>query len=113
MRRSLSSLDGSEFDVIVIGAGVNGSSAAQHLTADGYRVILVDKGDFGSGSSSRSTRMLHCGLRYLARFGIDLGQSWALGFVRRASVPLFAAIAGLDFGNRFICFSRPTLVVGR
>lgn len=66
MRRPLGELAGKSFDVAVIGAGVNGASAAQHLAASGYRVVLLDKGDFASGSSSRSSRLLHCGLRYLA-----------------------------------------------
>ncbi len=66
MRIPVSELSGRAFDVAVIGAGVNGSAAAQHLVAAGYSVLLVDKGDFASGASSRSTRMLHCGLRYLA-----------------------------------------------
>jgi len=65
-RRPLGELDGRRFDVAVIGAGVNGASAAQHLAGAGYTVLLVDKGDYGSGSSSRSSRLLHCGLRYLA-----------------------------------------------
>jgi glycerol-3-phosphate dehydrogenase len=66
MRRSLQDLNGRRFDITVIGAGVNGASAAQHLAAAGYDVLLVDKGDYGSGSSSRSSRLLHCGLRYFA-----------------------------------------------
>ena len=57
-------MDGQRFDIVVIGGGINGASSAQHLAAEGYTVLLVDKGDFASGSSSRSTRMLHCGLRY-------------------------------------------------
>lgn len=65
-RQPLAELDGRRFDVAVIGAGVNGASAAQHLAGAGYTVLLVDKGDFGGGSSSRSSRLLHCGLRYLA-----------------------------------------------
>lgn len=64
MRQDLESLDGTSYDVVVIGAGINGASSAQHLSAAGYSVLLLDKGDFASGSSSRSTRMLHCGLRY-------------------------------------------------
>ena len=66
MRLPLSELERRTFDVAIIGAGVNGASAAQHLAAAGYSVLLVDKGDFASGSSSRSSRLLHCGLRYLA-----------------------------------------------
>ena len=69
MRASLAHLDGRRFDAVVIGAGVNGASAAQHLAAAGYATLLVDKGDFCSGSSSRSSRLLHCGLRYLAPGG--------------------------------------------
>jgi glycerol-3-phosphate dehydrogenase len=66
MRAQLSDLDGGKFDVAVIGAGVNGASAAQHLAAAGFRTLLVEQNDFASGSSSRSSRLLHCGLRYLA-----------------------------------------------
>jgi glycerol-3-phosphate dehydrogenase len=69
MRTPLGAIDGRRFDVAVIGAGVNGASAAQHLAGAGYSVLLVDKGDFCSGSSSRSSRLLHCGLRYLAPGG--------------------------------------------
>ena len=64
MRPAIETFEGKEFDVVVIGAGINGASSAQHLSAAGYSVLLVDKGDLASGSSSRSTRMLHCGLRY-------------------------------------------------
>ena len=66
MRIPLSKLSGQVFDVAVVGAGVNGSASAQHLAAAGYSVLLVDRGDFSSGASSRSSRLLHCGLRYLA-----------------------------------------------
>jgi len=66
MRSPLSSLDGQLFDVAVIGGGVNGASTAQHLAAAGYSALLVDKNDFATGASSRSSRLLHCGLRYLA-----------------------------------------------
>ncbi len=64
-RMPLSELDGSTFDVAIVGAGVSGISAAQHLAAEGYSVLIVDKGDFASGASSRSSRLLHCGLRFL------------------------------------------------
>lgn len=66
MRTSLSHLSGLTVDVLVIGAGINGASAAQHLAAAGHDVLLVDKADFGAGATARSSRLLHCGLRYLA-----------------------------------------------
>lgn len=61
---ALAALDDRSFDVLVIGAGINGASAAQHLAAEGYSVLLVDKGDIGAGTTSRSSRLLHCGARY-------------------------------------------------
>ena len=64
-RMPLDELDGRAFDVAIVGAGVSGISAAQHLAAEGYSVLIVDKGDFASGASSRSSRLLHCGLRFL------------------------------------------------
>ncbi|MBV9786220.1 MAG: FAD-dependent oxidoreductase [Acidisphaera sp.] len=62
----LDALDGQSFDVAIIGAGVNGCATAQRLASAGYSVLLVDKGDFCSGASSRSSRMLSCGIIYLA-----------------------------------------------
>ena len=64
-RPTLAALDGAEFDVVVIGAGINGSAAAEAAAAAGYSVALFDKGDYASGASRQSTRLLHCGLRYL------------------------------------------------
>ena len=69
MRIPLEDLSGRRFDVAIIGAGINGCAAAQELAGSGYSVLLVDKGDFGTGSTSRSTRLLHCGLRFLAPGG--------------------------------------------
>jgi len=66
MRQPLPSLEGQIFDVAVIGGGAAGASAAQHLAAKGYRTVLVDKGDFASGTSSRSSRLLYCGLAYFS-----------------------------------------------
>ncbi|CTQ56310.1 Aerobic glycerol-3-phosphate dehydrogenase [Roseibium album] len=54
------------FDVAIVGGGINGASAAQHLAAAGYRVFLAESGDFANGASARSSRLLHCGLRHLA-----------------------------------------------
>ncbi|CAB3669932.1 glycerol-3-phosphate dehydrogenase [Paraburkholderia sp. BL23I1N1] len=66
VRPPLKFLDHETFDVVIIGGGINGAAAAQEIIGQGHSVLLVDKGDFGSGTSSRSSRLLHCGLRYLA-----------------------------------------------
>ncbi|MGB3388738.1 MAG: FAD-dependent oxidoreductase [Pseudaminobacter sp.] len=57
-------MKGRDYDVVVIGAGINGTSTARELASAGYSVLLVDKQDFAAGASSRSSRILHCGLRY-------------------------------------------------
>ena len=62
----LSQLEQQHFDVVIVGAGINGASAGQHLSAAGYNVLVVDQGDFANGATSRSSRLLHCGLRHLA-----------------------------------------------
>ncbi|WP_439495368.1 FAD-dependent oxidoreductase [Bosea sp. (in: a-proteobacteria)] len=69
MRASLASLEGRSFDIVVVGGGINGAAAAQAAAAEGYNVALFEKGDFGSGATARSSRLLHCGLRYLVPGG--------------------------------------------
>ena len=54
-----------QFDVLVIGAGVNGAGVFRDLAAQGLAVLLVDKGDFGSGTSAASSHLAHGGIRYL------------------------------------------------
>jgi glycerol-3-phosphate dehydrogenase len=53
------------FDLIVIGAGINGAGIARDASRRGLKVLLIDKGDVGGGTSSWSTRLIHGGLRYL------------------------------------------------
>ena len=62
----------SQFDVIVIGAGINGAGIARDAALRGLKVLLLDKGDIGGGTSSSSTRLIHGGLRYLehGEFGL-------------------------------------------
>ncbi|MFL5818081.1 MAG: glycerol-3-phosphate dehydrogenase [Conexibacter sp.] len=60
------------FDLIVIGAGINGAGIARDATLRGLSVLLLDKGDVGSGTTSRSTRLVHGGLRYLEHFEVPL-----------------------------------------
>jgi glycerol-3-phosphate dehydrogenase len=60
----LTALDGQVFDVVIVGGGIIGASSAHEAAAAGYSVLLAEKYDFASGSTSRSSRLLHCGLRY-------------------------------------------------
>src|SRR5678815_12314 len=64
--------DNLKFDVIVIGAGINGAGIARDATMRGLKVLLVDKGDIGGGTSSWSTRLIHGGLRYLEHGELSL-----------------------------------------
>src|SRR5712691_9903098 len=56
------------FDVLVIGGGITGAGVALDAAARGYRVALVEKVDFASGTSSKSTKLAHGGIRYLPQF---------------------------------------------
>ncbi|HEX8000593.1 MAG TPA: glycerol-3-phosphate dehydrogenase [Pyrinomonadaceae bacterium] len=53
------------FDVIIVGAGINGAGIARDAALRGLKVLLLDKGDLSSGTTSWSTRLIHGGLRYL------------------------------------------------
>ncbi|MBV6636974.1 MAG: glycerol-3-phosphate dehydrogenase/oxidase [Mameliella sp.] len=54
-----------DLDVLVIGAGVNGAGVFRDLCAQGLKCMIVDKGDFGSGTSAAPSRLIHGGLKYL------------------------------------------------
>lgn len=62
----------SEYDLIIIGSGINGAGIARDAALRGLKVMLVDKGDIGGGTSAWSTRLIHGGLRYLehGEFGL-------------------------------------------
>ena len=61
-----------DYDVIVIGAGINGAGIARDAAMRGLKVLLIDKGDVGGGTSAASTRLIHGGLRYLEQFEFGL-----------------------------------------
>ena len=68
--------DGEAFDLLVIGGGATGCGIALDAATRGLRVALVEKGDFAGGTSSRSTKLAHGGVRYLEKAvkGLDFGQ---------------------------------------
>lgn len=67
MRRDLSRLESEEHDLLVIGAGIQGACIAWDAALRGLRVALVERDDFGAATSANSLRIIHGGLRYLAR----------------------------------------------
>lgn len=62
---NLARLADETFDILVIGGGITGAAIAQDAAMRNFRTALVEKGDFAVGTSSRSTRLVHSGIRYL------------------------------------------------
>ena len=60
------------FDVLVIGGGITGAGVALDAATRGYSVALIERGDYASGTSSRSSKLVHGGLRYLQNFDLGL-----------------------------------------
>lgn len=74
MRRDLSRLADTAFDLLVVGAGIHGACAAWDASLRGLSVAVVDQDDFGAATSANSLRIVHGGLRYLARG--DFPRMW-------------------------------------
>lgn len=74
MIRDISRLTQNKFDLIVVGGGINGAAIAYLAALCGASVALLEKNDFASGTSSKSTKLLHGGIRYLENFEFDLVQ---------------------------------------
>src|SRR6266705_477250 len=69
---ALETLGGERFDVVVIGGGITGAGVALDAASRGYSVALVERDDYAVGTSSRSSKMVHGGLRYLQNFDLGL-----------------------------------------
>ncbi|MGE5336094.1 MAG: FAD-dependent oxidoreductase [Nitrososphaerota archaeon] len=76
--RAIEEIAGEHFEVVVIGGGITGAGVALDAASRGYSVALLERGDYAEGTSSRSSKMVHGGLRYL--------QNFDLGLVREALV---------------------------
>jgi len=72
MKRSLTDLDGRQFDLLVCGGGIYGAWIAYDAALRGLKVIIVDKGDWASATSSASSKLIHGGLRYLQSLNLSL-----------------------------------------
>ncbi|MEA5463200.1 glycerol-3-phosphate dehydrogenase/oxidase [Leptothoe sp. PORK10 BA2] len=67
-----STVEATTYDLIVIGGGINGVAVARDAALRGLKTILIEKGDFGGGTTSWSSRLIHGGLRYLEYFEFNL-----------------------------------------
>jgi len=70
--RAIEEIAGSHFEVVVIGGGITGAGVALDAASRGYSVALLERGDYATGTSSRSSKMVHGGLRYLQNFDLGL-----------------------------------------
>jgi glycerol-3-phosphate dehydrogenase len=69
---ALEEIAGRSFEVVVIGGGITGAGVALDAASRGYSVALLERGDYAVGTSSRSSKMIHGGLRYLQNFDLGL-----------------------------------------
>ena len=70
--QALAALAHDEFDVVVVGGGITGAGVALDAATRGYSVALLERADYASGTSSRSSKLVHGGLRYLQNFDLGL-----------------------------------------
>ena len=70
--QALAALTEDEFDVVVVGGGITGAGVALDAATRGYSVALLERADYASGTSSRSSKLVHGGLRYLQNFDLGL-----------------------------------------
>ncbi len=115
MKREVDSLRNQRFDLLILGGGITGAGVALDATLRGFRTALIDKGDFASGTSSVSSKLVHGGLRYLEHGGFHLVYEalherrlllknafpyvrplrFVIPFYRRSRMPAWKARAGL------------------
>jgi glycerol-3-phosphate dehydrogenase len=69
---AVSALGAGPFDVLVVGGGITGAGVALDAATRGYSVALIERGDYAIGTSSRSSKLVHGGLRYLQNFDLGL-----------------------------------------
>src|SRR3989440_10344764 len=69
------SLESERFHVVIIGGGINGVAIARECARRGRRTLLIEQHDFAAGTTSRSTRIIHGGLRYLEHGEVGLVRS--------------------------------------
>jgi glycerol-3-phosphate dehydrogenase len=115
LKREVNSLRNQRFDLLIVGGGITGAGVALDATLRGFRTAIIDKGDFASGTSSVSSKLIHGGLRYLEHGSFHLVYEalherrlllqnafpyvrplrFVIPFYRRSRMPAWKARAGL------------------
>jgi glycerol-3-phosphate dehydrogenase len=99
---ALEALQGERFDLVVIGGGITGAGVALDAASRGYSVALVERDDYAAGTSSRSSKLVHGGLRYLQNFDLGLVREALLERALMVNLaphlvhPLAFLVPGLD-----------------
>ena len=92
-------------DLLVIGGGINGAGVAADAAGRGLSVMLIEKGDLASGTSSWSTKLIHGGLRYL--------EFYEFGLVRKALLERDVLTKAAPHIIRPLAFNIPQLPISR
>src|SRR4051812_11628459 len=71
-RQAIAAMQQDPVDVVVVGGGITGAGVALDAASRGYSVALLERHDYAQGTSSRSSKMVHGGLRYLQNFDVGL-----------------------------------------
>jgi len=99
---AIATLAADSFDIVVVGGGITGAGVAFDAATRGYSVALVERADFASGTSSRSSKLVHGGLRYLQNFDLGLVREALLerqimvGLAPHLVKPLPLVVAAFD-----------------
>ncbi len=93
-RQEMQKAVGDDYDVIVVGAGINGAGIARDAALRGLRVLMLDRDDIAFGTSSRSSKLIHGGLRYLEqyKFGLVMESVTERGLLLRQAPHLIKAL---------------------
>lgn len=98
--RDLSQTAAQEFDVIIVGGGVTGAWLALHCAQQGYKTIMIERGDYASATSSASSKLLHGGIRYL--------QQLHFGKVRESAMERAEYVYAAPHLSQPVPFAVPT-----
>src|SRR4051812_32998749 len=110
----LNGLSDSVLDVLVVGGGIVGSGVARDAAMRGLRTAIVEQDDFASGTSSRSSRLLHGGMRYLAqgRIGLVREASREKCVIGKIAPHLAQPLAFIFPGRKGTSWTRWKLAIG-